>query len=136
MRGWVQQFGAHVAAVDFEGARTLFADDVIAFGTWSEVLDGREELEAAQWRKVWPTIEDFAFDLDATRAIVSTDRGQAAVVAPWSSTGFSPDGAPFDRPGRATFVLRRTGAEQEWRCVHSHFSLSRDVPQRSHRRPV
>jgi ketosteroid isomerase-like protein len=134
VRAWVAAFGSNVAAVDFDAARELFDDEVVAFGTWSELLDGLDELEARQWRNVWPTITDFAFDVEGTTVLSSPDGLQAVAVAPWSSTGFGPDGQPFDRPGRATLVLQRGDIGAMWRAVHSHFSLGRDVPQRSHGR--
>ena len=133
----MRRFGTLVAGLDFATARTLFADGVLAFGTWSELLSGVDELEARQWRHVWPTIDGFAFDVEATRVVGSPDGLQAVAMAPWTSTGFGLDGVPFDRPGRATFVLQRESADDgaDWLAVHSHFSLARDVPQRSHGRP-
>lgn len=134
VREWVATFGAHVAAVDFASARPMFDDGVVAFGTWSELLTGLDDLEAKQWRNVWPTIDAFAFDVDGTDVVLSDDGLLAVAIAPWSSTGFAEDGSTFDRPGRATLVLRRPSAGAPWRCVHSHFSLGRDVPQRSYGR--
>lgn len=62
--------------------------------------------------------------------------GMATVVAPWTSTGFHPDGTRFDRPGRATITLARQ-QDGRWLGIHSHMSLQRGVPQDSHgNRPV
>jgi ketosteroid isomerase-like protein len=132
---WVAEFGSYVAAVDFESARRMFSEDVIAFGTWSELLTGRDELESRQWRQVWGSIDGFGFDVAGTRVLRSPDGLQAVAISPWTSVGFGPDGAPFDRPGRATFVLARPSAGDPWLAVHTHFSLARDVPQKSHGRP-
>jgi ketosteroid isomerase-like protein len=135
VQAWVGAFGRLVAGLDFAAARQMFAPEVVAFGTWSELLEGIDELEAKQWRQVWPTIDGFGFDVAGTRALLSPDGLQAVAMAPWTSTGFGPDGAPFERPGRATFVLQRASADGDWLAVHSHFSLARDVPQKSHGRP-
>ena len=63
------------------------------------------------------------------------DSMMAIVIAPWTSTGYHPDGKPFARPGRATMVFSRN--EDGWLCMHSHMSLNRGVPQVSHaNRPV
>lgn len=51
-------------------------------------------------------------------------------MTPWTSTGFHRDGAPFDRPGRATIALARQ-PDGHWLGVHSHMSLRRGVPQES-----
>jgi ketosteroid isomerase-like protein len=135
VRKWVSEFGSYVARVDFESARRLFSEEVVAFGTWSELLTGLDQLESRQWRQVWPTIDGFGFDVAGTEVLLSDDGSQAVAISPWASTGFAADGSPFDRPGRATFVLRRNGDSGSWLCVHSHFSLARDVPQKSHGRP-
>ncbi len=88
-----------------------------------------------QWDNVWPKTDDFRFDLSATHVLVSDDGSMAVVVAPWTSTGFHPDGSRFDRPGRATIVFHKQ--DGTWLGVHSHLSLNRGVPQSSHgNRPV
>ena len=73
------------------------------------------------------------------RVLAADDASMATVIAPWTSTGFAPDGLPFDRPGRATMVFHRERGrgEESWLCVHSHMSLNKGVPQDSHAdRPV
>jgi len=65
----------------------------------------------------------------------ATDSVMAAVIAPWTSTGYHPDGNSFPRPGRATMVFSKNA--DGWLCIHSHMSLNRGVPQVSHaNRPV
>jgi ketosteroid isomerase-like protein len=81
---------------------------------------------------VWPAIEDFRFELGDLDVLVSPDRLLAVAVLPWSSTGVGPDGERFDRPGRATVVVRRASVGEEWSGVHTHFSLARGVPQDTH----
>ena len=44
----------------------------------------------------------------------------------------APDGRPFRRPGRATFVLARRGGR--WLCVHSHVSLLPTQSENAHGR--
>lgn len=109
-----------VRAVDYERARSLFAEDVIAFGTFAAVVEGREILERDQWRNVWPTIGDFTFRLDDLHCLGTSEA--LCVVVPWDSTGRRADGEPFSRPGRATLLLVRR--QHRWVAAHSHFSLA------------
>jgi ketosteroid isomerase-like protein len=134
-RDWLERFSGHVREVDYAAARPLFHPDVLAFGTHRDVLPSLDAWINSQWDNVWPRTADFRFDLDATHILVSDDRSMAIVIAPWTSTGFHPDGKPFDRPGRATMIFHRSG--DGWIGVHSHMSLNRGVPQSSHaNRPV
>jgi ketosteroid isomerase-like protein len=65
--------------------------------------------------------------------LLSDDGSLATAIAPWTSTGYAPDGTCFDRPGRATMVLQKALQNGDgWLCVHSHMSLNRGVPQESH----
>jgi ketosteroid isomerase-like protein len=127
VREWMAAWGGEVAAADLDAARARFADDVIAFGTRAEVARGLDELHAAQWSKVWPAIQDFAFDLDDLVVVASPDGCQAVAVCAWTSTGIDTAGRRFPRPGRATVVLRRDHASAPWLGVHTHFSLVPDV---------
>ena len=132
---WLTRFSAMVRDVDYASARPLFHPDVLAFGTHRDIIPGLEPWIATQWDNVWPRTTGFTFDLDGAHVLASADEGMAVVVTPWSSTGYHPDGTPFDRPGRATMVFSRAGGA--WLCVHSHMSLNRGVPQTSHAdRPV
>ena len=132
---WLDVFAGHVRAVDYASARPMWHPDLLAFGTFNDVIQGLETAIATQWDNVWPRTADFAFDLAGTHVLASADGTLAVAVTPWTSTGFHPDGTRFDRPGRATMTYaRHDGA---WRCVHSHMSLNRGVPQASHaNRPV
>lgn len=123
VRDWVAAWGAEVAAVDMTTARTRFADDVVGFGTYAEVVRGIDALHDRQWSNVWPTIADFRFLVDEMATLMSDDGCQAVAVVPWASTGFDADGVAFPRPGRATIVLRRVAADSPWLGVHTHFSL-------------
>ena len=132
---WLDRFAGCVREVDYASARPLFHADVLAFGTHRDVIPGLAAWQATQWDNVWPKTEDFRFTLSETYVLASDDKSMVVVVAPWTSTGFHPDGTRFERPGRATMIFH--GKPDAWLCVHSHMSLNRGVPQSSHaNRPV
>lgn len=110
VKAWFAELAEHVRAVDFAAARHLFAEDFVAFGTFTDFMIGRELAEENQWRNVWPTIDNFAWRLNEAKAMVSPDRLFAVGLAVWDSTGYFPDGRPFDRKGRATVSFALTSA--------------------------
>ena len=55
----------------------------------------------------------------------------AVGMAVFTSVGYTEDGIPYDRPGRATAVLARDALTEAWAAQHLHVSLFRDVPTRS-----
>jgi ketosteroid isomerase-like protein len=122
-RTWLTALERCVRAVDYEGARPLFAPDVIAFGTYARLVAGRDALEREQWRVVWPAIREFAFRLEEAQCV--GDETMLGVIVPWDSLGVKSDGVTFSRPGRATLVLVRR--EGRWAAIHSHFSLAPDA---------
>ncbi len=130
VRAWFETLAGHVRAVDFAGARAIFAPDMIAFGTFTDFMTGRDVAEQQQWRNVWPHIDNFRWRPDI-RTIVSPDRLQAVGMGVFDSTGYQQGGTPYDRPGRATVVFVRPGADASWLAQHTHLSLFRDVPTRS-----
>ncbi len=119
-REFLQEMQSCVRAVEFERARPLFADDVVAFGTFAEVVSGRDHLERQQWRNVWPTIRDFTFRLDDLHCLGTHDA--ICVIVPWDSRARDASGQEFSRPGRATLLLLPHG--NRWVAAHSHFSLA------------
>lgn len=131
VKTWFDRLSNHVRAVDYEGARPIFADDMIAFGTFENFITGRDKVEASQWRNVWGVTGGFRFRIDDIRAIVSADRLTAIGMAVFDSTGYREDGSPYDRPGRTTAVLSRSAIGDDWVADHTHMSLFRDVPSRS-----
>ena len=132
---WLETFSSYVREVDYASAKTLFHPDILAFGTHNDVIAGLADWTSTQWDNVWPKTTDFRFNLAQTRILVGADGSMATVIAPWTSTGYHPGGAPFERPGRATMVFNKTA--EGWLCTHSHMSLNRGVPQQSHaNRPV
>lgn len=132
---WFDTWSGYVAAVDFRSARALFDDDVVGFGTWMDVVEGLDSLEAMQWRNIWPAIADFRFLTDTLQVRVSPDRCFAVAVILWDSSGFHEDGTTFPRPGRATVAFRRADSAAPWKGIHTHLSLNRGVPQRSFGKP-
>ena len=92
VRDWFRRLSGYVNALDYEGSYPLTRDDFLAFGTVANFVVGREQAEANQWRKVWPTIDNFRFRMDDIRAIVSPDRLFAVGLAVFDSTGYAADG--------------------------------------------
>jgi ketosteroid isomerase-like protein len=131
VRDWFRRLAERVRAVDFAGARPIFAEDMIAFGTFENFITGRESVEVAQWRNVWPVTTDFRWRMDDIRAIVSADRLSAVGMGVFDSTGYHEDGTPYARPGRATVAFSRQRIGDHWVADHTHMSLFRDVPTRS-----
>jgi ketosteroid isomerase-like protein len=107
----------------------MFADDAVAFGTWARAVTGLDNIMREQWQNVWPRIRGFRFDADA-RVRASGD--SAWIAAGWQTEATGPDGRPFTRPGRGTFVLERRGGT--WLAVHSHFSLLPSQSETAHGR--
>ncbi len=131
VRLWFQRLQLYVQMVDFVGARPLFAQDLITFGTFTPFTIGREEAENEQWRTVWSRIDRFRWLPDHLHTIISGDRLTAVGMAVFDSTGYTEHGTPYDRPGRATVVLERGAIGEDWVARHIHVSLLRDVPPRS-----
>ena len=132
IRDWFAAWGSRVAEVNFAAARTQFDSDVLGFGTSETFLNGLEALETRQWRAVWPTIEDFRFNLDTLRVGVSADRRMAFALLTFDSTGIAKDGKRYPRPGRVTAIFGRAQITDGWLAVHTHLSLNRGVPEQSY----
>ena len=132
VRAWFDTLSKHCRAVDYEGARPIFAEDMIAFGTFTDFMHGRELAEQKQWRNVWGTIRNFRYDLDKVEAIVSADRLTAVGMGVWNSDGFYPNGDRFDRRGRTTTVMGRHKVGDPFVATHTHMSLFRGTPDQSH----
>jgi ketosteroid isomerase-like protein len=132
VRAWFDALSIHCRAIDYEGARAIFAEDMIAFGTFTDFMHGRDLAESKQWRNVWGTIRHFRYDLDKVEAIVSADRLTAIGMAVWQSDGFHRNGDRFDRPGRTTVALGRRAAGDPFVATHTHMSLFRGTPDQSH----
>ncbi len=115
---WLAEFETACRNRDFSTGRRMFADDALAFGTWARAVRGLDNVEREQWKNVWPRIREFRFEMKPT---IRAGGDLAWIAAEWSTEATGPDGRPFTRPGRGTFVLARR--DGRWQCVHSHFSL-------------
>lgn len=131
---WFSTWGDRVANVDFASVRDMFVEDAVAFGSKIEMVTARDTLEAEQWRAIWPTIEDYRYDLSTLEVIISPDRLMAVGAAIFRSTGFHEDGSRFDRSGRVTAALMRAAADAPWIATHTHVSLKPGTPAPSHGR--
>lgn len=123
IKRWYDEWSGYVASENFEAARSLFASDVLGFGTFKDFVEDLDALEAGQWRSIWPTISNFRFCTENLRVSVSADRCHAAAMVTWESMGYDADGNPYERPGRATAILIRSDIRQPWQGIHTHFSL-------------
>ena len=104
---WFARWGDFVADVNFKPVREMFAEDAIAFGSKVEMMTSQAQLEREQWRAVWPSIEDYRYDLSTLEVVMSPDRLMAMGAVIFRSTGLHPDGKKFERNGRATVTLMR-----------------------------
>lgn len=119
IRSWLAEFAEAVRAVDYEHGTTMFAPDVVGFGTYAGMRVGLEALVNGQWRNIWGVTRGFTFRLDELHMGISGD--QAWVAVPWDSEGRHGSEDWFDRPGRATIILERR--DGRWLARHTHFSL-------------
>ena len=129
---WYARWGALVADVNFKAARPMFAEDAVAFGSKIEMMTSQAQLEREQWRAVWPSIEDYRYDLSTLEVVMSPDRLMAMGAVVFRSTGLHSDGKKFERNGRATVALMRPAIGAPWVCTHSHISLKPGTPGVSH----
>ncbi|MGH6953403.1 MAG: YybH family protein [Alphaproteobacteria bacterium] len=132
LEAWLQGFEREIARLDYAAARRRFDPKVTTFSTRMDVVADLDQFERDQWRQVWPSASDFRWNLGGMRAMVSPDGLMVVVAVMWDSTGYHEDGRPFERPGRASFVLMRDRVGGPWRGLHAHVSLKRGVPQTSH----
>jgi ketosteroid isomerase-like protein len=129
---WYMRWGNLVANVDFRRARTMFVDDTVAFGSKVELVGSLDALEQEQWRAVWPTIEDYVYDIATLEVILSPDRLMAMGAVIFRSTGIHQDGRRFERTGRCTATLRRAALDAPWLATHTHVSLKPGTPAPSY----
>ena len=129
---WYARWAEFVADVNFKPVRAMFAEDAVAFGSKVEMMISQAQIEAEQWRAVWPSIEDYRYDLSTLEVVMSPDRLMAKGAVIFRSTGLHPDGKKFERNGRATVTLMRPAVGAPWVCTHSHISLKPGTPWTSH----
>jgi ketosteroid isomerase-like protein len=116
---WFRHLERCVRAVDYAGARPIFAEEAVGFGTYGAMLDGLDALVAGQWQNIWPNIQGFTFDAETLR--FGADGALVWAICRWDSVGKDADGQTFDRPGRATVILARR--DGQLKALHTHFSL-------------
>ncbi len=122
---WLDAFSACVRARDYAAARKLFVRNTHGFGTVVKEADTRARLERMQWAKVWPATAGFRFERIGARMTISEDKSLAVAMVTWKACNHpSPKRMVFDRHGRATVVLRRTGPGGPWLAEHTHFSFN------------
>ena len=127
---WFEKLGECCASVDYDSAHSIFADDVLSFGTKADIVSGLDHLQKNQWEGIWPNIRDFKIAMETIHS--GGDEDHAWGIVTWTSTGYSEGGSSFDRPGRATVILERRG--DRWLSVHTHFSLNPGTPPRTYSR--
>ena len=117
----------HCRAIDYEGARPIFAEDMIAFGTFTDFMIGRDLAEQKQWRNVWGTIRNFRYDLDKIEAIVSADRLTAVGMGVVAVRRLpSQRRSASTAPGRTTVDARpQGGGRSVRRHPHPHVAVPR-----------
>ena len=131
IRDWFESWRQLIVDVDYDKARTMFAPDVVGFGTYMRLVRGIDELENEQWRSIWGRITEFRFDLDSMVTGTSDDKLTGWGLSLWTSTGYTENGTPFERPGRSTVLLTRSDVDQPWQAIHTHLSLVPGTPPRT-----
>ncbi|MFJ6095879.1 hypothetical protein [Williamsia muralis] len=58
IRDWFESWRQLIVDVDYDKARTMFAPDVVGFGTYMRLVRGIDELENEQWRSIWGRIAE------------------------------------------------------------------------------
>lgn len=129
---WYVRWGDLVAQVDYRRAREMFVQDTVAFGSKVEMVTSHAALERDQWHAVWPTIEDYRYDISTLEVVVSPDRLMAMGAVIFRSTGIHQDGRRFERTGRCTATLMRTATDAPWLATHTHVSLKPGTPAPSY----
>ena len=56
---WFALMGRYCASVDYDGAESIFAEDVVSFGTKMDIVRGRKALREGQWESIWRNITGF-----------------------------------------------------------------------------
>lgn len=122
---WLDSWQDLINSVQYEQARSLFSDDVIAFGTVAGVMEGLSDLESRQWRHVWHRIKDFCFEKSTAVIFSEPNSAMATVCCLWHSLGKT-QSSWYERRGRVTLVLARKSGSIL--CLHSHFSMEPGIP--------
>ena len=132
VKAWFRELAEHVQAVDFAAARHLFAEDFVAFGTFTDFMIGRDLAERINGATSGRPSMGLSGASTASRRWSRPDRLFAVGMGVWDSTGYLPDGKPFDRKGRATVSFTRAKIGDPFVATHTHMSLFRGTPDASH----
>lgn len=124
---WLTEFQESVSSRDYARGEELFAPNSVCFGSKATMLSNRKDLVENQWKHIWGNITEFRFDLSSLEIFESTDSNMVCALCLWNSIGYHKDGKAYDRPGRVTFALQRTG-DSQWLALHSHYSLVPGTP--------
>ncbi len=126
---WLTGFAACVQRRDFAEGRAYFHAGAYCFGSYAVKCESLRVLVSTQWRKVWPNIAKFDFDLKSLRYTASRDGRWICGMALWRSVGYDSHGRPFKRNGRVTVLLTHGMRDGRWRAVHTHYSLNPGTAQ-------
>lgn len=120
---WLKEWAAAIRENDLSRGRSLFSDNASGFGTITFMTHSLDDLVKRQWTDIWSKTRDFDFEWDQIKIHASGDGLQAAIQSPWSSIGKDEKEQDRRRNGRATIVLTRSSKSDEWKCIHTHFSM-------------
>src|SRR5579862_1903926 len=93
IHAWLKEWQGLINAGDFEAARPLFSEDVIAFGSLTPAMAGKDDLIERQWSSMWPRIKDFRFSHDSLRTFADDGNRVVAAATLWQSLGLRADGS-------------------------------------------
>jgi len=121
---WMATFAQAVRDRRTDKGKKLFAENVIGFGTRTNMVKDRSSLIENQWTPVWHATSSFNFDYD--NAIIDIYDNIAWVATTWISE-LDNDGPKtgVKRFGRCTLILSRNG--EGWKAIHTHFSVRPDT---------
>ena len=91
VRQWFALMGQYCASVDYDGAESIFADDVVSFGTMMDIVRGRKALREGQWESIWGNITGFKMDLGQCECVVGVAirRGEWSPGRPLGTTAIT-----------------------------------------------
>ena len=123
---WLAIWEDLINAQAYEPSRLLFAPDVVAFGSYAEALHDLDALEQSQWRQIWGTIRNFAFETPVIRP--AAEQSYTLAVR-WRSEGQNRNGR-LVRAARPRHAAAGRQAGGDIVCTHSHFSMDPGIPAR------
>lgn len=114
LRLWLAEWQECVRTLDYAGARSLCAPDLVAVDG-NELLAGLDQVAERHWPRHWPALAGFRADPGAVRGGTEADRG-------WLLVGWeAAETRPAARGWLTAALERRQG---RWLAVHTHCSRS------------